>query len=149
MDVVDKVEQPLDEYQLAAVKEQQRQEEDERIVRLDALALSLSTKRKSAIDARAASGIEQIWLEDEDAYDGIDEINRQLEGAQGTRHRYTKSKSSSGTYSANDARPDANTCVLLPNITQRSANYDIYKHITLSSFVTLPSLRIYVPSGLL
>src|SRR3990167_4935814 len=117
MDVVDKVEQPLDEYQLAAVKEQQRQEEDERIVRLDALALSLSTKRKSAIDARAASGIEQIWLEDEDAYDGIDEINRQLEGAQGTRHRYTKSKSSSGTYSVNDAKPDANTCVLLPNIT--------------------------------
>src|SRR3990167_10248423 len=117
MDVVDKVEQPLDEYQLAAVKEQQRQEEDERIVRLDALALSLSTKRKSAIDARAASGIEQIWLEDEDAYDGIDELNRAREGAQGTRHRYTKSKPSAGTYTKNDTTEDATKCTLLPNIT--------------------------------
>lgn len=108
---------PLDEYQLAAMKKEQRRADDERIQRLDALALSLSAKRKAAIDARAASGIEQIWLEDEDAFDGIDDANRAQEGAQGTRHRYTKSASSAGTYTKTDATSDANKCILLPNIT--------------------------------
>ena len=107
----------MDEYQLDAVKGQQRKADDERIRRLDALALSLSSKRRAAIDARAASGIEQIWLEDEDAFDGIDDLNRAREGAQGTRHRYTKSKSSAGTYTKNDTTEDATKCTLLPNIT--------------------------------
>lgn len=91
--------------------------EEERIVRLDALAQSLTGKRKAVIDARAASGIEVVWLEDEDAFDGIDDLNRAMEGAQGTRHRYTKSKSSAGTYTANDTAVDPNRCILLPNIT--------------------------------
>lgn len=118
MDMTDQpADRPLDEHQLAAAKEQQEKADAERIVRLDALALSLSAKRKAAIDARASSGIEQIWLEDEDAYDGVDDLNRAQEGAQGTRHRYTKSKSSSGTYTRNDQQVDANVCILLPNIT--------------------------------
>ena len=33
-------------------------------------------KRKDAIEARAASGIEQDWIEDEEHYDGIDNANR-------------------------------------------------------------------------
>lgn len=108
---------PMDEHQLAAMEREREQAEQARLDRLDDLARSLNAKRKSAIEARANSGIEQIWLEDEDAYDGIDDLNRWQEGAHGTRHRYTKSKSSSGTYSSTDNNLPANTCTLLPNIT--------------------------------
>ena len=99
------------------VEERPQMDDAERIRRLDALALSLSGKRKAAIDARAASGIENIWLEDEDAFDGIDDANRAQEGAQGTRHRYTKAQTSSGTYTKNEQSADPNKCILLPNIT--------------------------------
>lgn len=43
---------------------------------LEALGQSLSQKRKRAIDFRAQSGIEQIWLEDEEFYQGVDDANR-------------------------------------------------------------------------
>ena len=116
--MIAEAEQPaaLDEYQLAAAKEQEKRKDDERVKRLDSLAESLSTKRKSAIEARAQSGIEAIWLEDEDAFDGIDDANRAQEGAQGSRHRFTKSASSSGTYTRAE-KVDENKCILLPNIT--------------------------------
>ena len=109
--------QMMDEHQLAALHDEQKKAEAEKIARLDALAVSLASKRRAAIDARVNSGIETIWSEDEDAFDGIDDLNRQQEGAQGSRHRYTKSKSSAGSYSVNDEAPDANVCILLPNIT--------------------------------
>lgn len=107
----------IDEHQAAALEDERAKAEELRITRLDSLAISLAAKRRGAIDARANSGIEQIWLEDEDAFDGIDDLNRAQEGAQGTRHRYTKSKSSAGTYSNNDQEVDENICILLPNIT--------------------------------
>lgn len=44
--------------------------------RLDAMALTLAEERSDAIRARAASGIEQDWEEDELQYDGIDDANR-------------------------------------------------------------------------
>lgn len=47
---------------------------------LDALTTTLKAKRQEAIDGRAASGIELQWIEDEDAYDGIDNANREEEG---------------------------------------------------------------------
>src|SRR3990167_774570 len=97
--------------------EKPRMTDEERVRRLDALAVSLSGKRKGAIDNRAQSGIEDIWLEDEDAFDGVDEANRAQEGAQGSRHRYTKSRTSSGTYTRNDSAVNDNKCILLPNIT--------------------------------
>jgi hypothetical protein len=34
----------------------------------------LSLRLKDAIDARSSSGIEEIWLEDQDQYDGIDDV---------------------------------------------------------------------------
>ena len=49
---------------------------EERLSRLDALGQSLAGKRKLAIDGRAGSGIEQDWSEDEEHYDGIDDVNR-------------------------------------------------------------------------
>ena len=90
--------------------------EDERLQRLDALATSLAAKRRDAINYRAQSGIEQVWLEDEDAFDGIDDANRAQEGASGQRHRYTKAETSSGTYTKT-VQDNDNACILLPNIT--------------------------------
>lgn len=51
-------------------------EDDRRQSQLDAFAGALAKKRRTAFDARAASGIEQIWREDEEFYEGIDDANR-------------------------------------------------------------------------
>ena len=111
-------EQVLDQYQLAELEAQKRKEEEARIDQLNALAVSLTGKRKAAIDARRASGIEQIWLEDEDAFDGIDDANRAQEGASGgNRNRYLKPVSSSGVVERDTGNADPNKCILLPNIT--------------------------------
>lgn len=37
---------------------------------------AIALKRKEAVDARKASGIEELWMECEEAYLGIDELNR-------------------------------------------------------------------------
>lgn len=43
---------------------------------LYAFSQALVGKRKEAIDGRRNSGIELVWQEDEDAYEGIDDLNR-------------------------------------------------------------------------
>lgn len=48
----------------------------ERFLRLNALGASLARTRKDAMDARRASGIEDIWREDEEHYESIDELNQ-------------------------------------------------------------------------
>lgn len=106
----------MDEYQRAAREADKRRQEAERIGRIEAMARSLAAKRKAAIDYRAQSGIEQVWLEDEDAFDGVDDANRAQEGAQGARHRYTKAATTSGTYTKAETAT-GNACILLPNIT--------------------------------
>jgi len=47
-----------------------------RVARLDAFALSLASKRQDAVEGRQASGIEREWQEDEEFYEGIDDLNR-------------------------------------------------------------------------
>lgn len=47
--------------------------------RLDTFGKSLARKRSEAIAARQASGIEDIWREDEEFYEGIDDLNRSEE----------------------------------------------------------------------
>ena len=46
------------------------------IARLDAMGQSLARKRQEAIQAREQSGIEAVWLEDIEHYEGIDDANR-------------------------------------------------------------------------
>ena len=41
--------------------------------------ISLLAKRKEAITARQASGIEHEWQEDDEHYNGIDDANRQYQ----------------------------------------------------------------------
>lgn len=43
---------------------------------LESLGQAIVERRKEAVDARAASGIEKEWQEDEEAYSGIDDGNR-------------------------------------------------------------------------
>ena len=116
MQAAEAAEASLDPYQADAAHEPEAVSDEERVQRLDAMTAALTAKRKAAIDYRAQSGIEQIWLEDEDAFDGIDDANRSQEGASGTRHRYTKAASSSGTYTKTGTDDDS-ACILLPNIT--------------------------------
>lgn len=51
-------------------------EEESRIERLNAFALALSAKRQDAIDGKAESGVEKEWQEDEEFYEGVDDMNR-------------------------------------------------------------------------
>ena len=46
--------------------------QDARQARIESLAKSLLTKRDEAISARAASGIERQWREDQRAFEGLD-----------------------------------------------------------------------------
>ena len=52
------------------------EKESARIRRLNAFAQSLTKKKDKAVKAREASGIEQIWREDAEFYEGIDNANR-------------------------------------------------------------------------
>lgn len=53
--------------------------------RLKDLGASLSVKRKEAILYRRSTGIEQEWDEDEDAYEGVDELSKADKTAYRTR----------------------------------------------------------------
>jgi len=44
--------------------------------RLEAISLIVLGKRKEAVEARKASGIEDVWTKAEEAYIGIDDLNR-------------------------------------------------------------------------
>jgi hypothetical protein len=52
--------------------------EDQAAVQRRRVETLLASRLKDAIDARQQSGIEQIWLEDEDQYNGIDELSGPL-----------------------------------------------------------------------
>ena len=43
---------------------------------LDVLAIALKATRDDAVNGRTTSGIEDVWEEDEDAYEGVDNVNR-------------------------------------------------------------------------
>lgn len=66
----------LSEEELAMREHEERQKHDMMLARLDALGASLARTRSQAINARQSSGIEDIWYEDEEFYQGIDNANR-------------------------------------------------------------------------
>lgn len=64
-----------DDFEPDQQDEAQRQAQElER--RRDALRSVLARRRTEAVNARQSSGIERIWREDEDQYNGYDEVNR-------------------------------------------------------------------------
>lgn len=52
------------------------QDKSVRLAQVESLAEIIKEKRKDAIEARRASGIEKIWQDAEDAYEGRDQYNR-------------------------------------------------------------------------
>lgn len=75
---------------------------------LERLGTALAEKRKEAIEARQSSGIEEIWTQDEEFYEGYDDANRHEFGA-ATR------KPTEGGRTAEPSKPTG--CTLFPNIT--------------------------------
>lgn len=77
--------------------EQPESEEDKakRMAVIGAFCDVIKTKRTDAIAARKASGIEEVWQEDEDAYEGIDDANRKtakMQKGRNTSDGLTESK---------------------------------------------------------
>jgi len=88
-------------HQVDQSVEAMQEQEDARMVKLNAFAESLITKRKTAVDGRTTSGIEREWQEDEEFYDGIDDSNRPAgyEKGRGLDGGLTAAPASSGTKS--------------------------------------------------
>lgn len=61
---------------LETVKDLREKKEQRDRERFDGLCKLISTKRNEAVNARKRSGIEKIWEEDEEYYEGVDEFNR-------------------------------------------------------------------------
>ena len=59
--------------------------DEQRIVILDALGLSLASKKNEAIAEKATSGIEDDWTQDQEFYDGYDDANRHEFAGSATR----------------------------------------------------------------
>lgn len=73
--------QELEEEMLEGEAAPEEMAEEERLRILDSLRMAIVARRKEAIEARFNSGIEQIWTEDEEAYQGIDDANRHEHGS--------------------------------------------------------------------
>lgn len=114
------MEEIIEEIPAELIQELQRQEslrkeyEDEKKRQLDALSKVISKKRDEAIKARKTSGIETIWKEDQNNYEGIDEYNR---GNLSTH--YTKSRSTEGGIMSNAVGKNTNQCTAFFNITRQ------------------------------
>lgn len=91
--------------------EERMKQEEERITRLQAFAETLTDKRDAAKSARESSGCEENWHEDEEFYDGIDDLNR-------SEARYQKSQTVGGRPTSNEANVSSNRCTVFVNVTQ-------------------------------
>lgn len=78
--------------------------------RLDSFAGALSEKRRAAVDARRASGIEQIWREDEEHYEGVDDANR----SEGVTLKPRDPNGTGGASIVEPANPGTGSTIFLP-----------------------------------
>lgn len=53
--------------------------EEQMLAELDALGMALGSSRSDAINFRQSSGIERVWQEDQEFYEGVDDANRHEE----------------------------------------------------------------------
>lgn len=87
-------------------------DENEDQQKLTALQTHVAALRDAAVNARRSSGIETLWREDEEYYQGIDDLNRGSE-------TYVKPQTGDGGLSLNSTGSlDANRCSAFFNITQ-------------------------------
>lgn len=82
-----------------------------RLAKVQVFADTIKNKKNAAIVARKRSGIEDVWQEVEDAYEGVDEYNRKSGSA------YIKGRTTSdGVQERKKASPGRST--VIPNITR-------------------------------
>lgn len=84
---------------------------DERAGKLDNLGKVIAKIRDEAVAARQQSGFETQWKEDEEYYEGIDDLNR-------ATSQYLKPRSDTGGLQANKIKADASQCIEFLNITR-------------------------------
>jgi hypothetical protein len=101
----------IDEPKTNDDKPMEDSETDQLLAKLDSFGESLAKTRSEAIASRLASGIEHIWLEDEEYYEGIDEVNRSE-----TRSAWRQKPVGQGNISARK-RKKKNRSTIFPNIT--------------------------------
>lgn len=88
--------------------------DDNKQRRLTALSLALRDLREESIKGRADSGIEQIWREDEEYYEGIDDANHD--------ERQVKPRSSDGRVTTERKPKKSTRSNVFLNITSRYVN---------------------------
>lgn len=76
------------------LEESEDKDEQTRLAKIEAFALSLLDKRDAAIASRAASGVERRWVEDSDAYHGKDDASRVDENDDILKSRVSEKKPS-------------------------------------------------------
>lgn len=86
------------------------QEKSARMAEIERFSEIIRDKRKDAVEARRASGIEEIWQGDEDAYEGRDKYNRKVGGL-------TKPRTMDGAVTETKKAPPGRSTVI-PNITR-------------------------------
>jgi len=107
-------EAPLDmSYVLERVRELKQEKAQRDAQRFEALCKAISKKRDEAVKYRKSSGIEQMWQEDQDYYEGVDQFNR-------TRIRYNKPYASDAPLTeVGHVTAAANQCTEFVNITRQ------------------------------
>jgi hypothetical protein len=110
---------PLKFLKRALATDKPKMSANERAEKLGALSAVIAAKRKDAVDARKASGVEKIWLTCEEAYLGMDDSNRhEFDGAQ-----WAKPSSMSGPLTRESKRPDDSKSTAYVRLTSRYVDH--------------------------
>lgn len=105
----------MNEQQTHETDEALAEAEEQRMVKLDAIGLVLSAKRKEAIEGKLQLGIDQEMQEDEEYYQGYDDANRH-EFVNTASSRYRVEGKTLHQNQSKDANKKGST--VFPNITQ-------------------------------
>lgn len=96
-------------------QDQQQMSEAEREERLEALSNTIVQMRSEAVSARKSSGIEDIWMACEEAYLGIDDLNR----GEFSNAKWAKPTSMQGPVTTNSIRGDSKRSTIFIPLTRR------------------------------
>lgn len=105
--------EPLPEELADALPDEVRQfleiQREKKLQKIQDIGKAIAKKRDEAVTKRSSSGIEEIWIEDEEAYQGIDDANR-------SEAKVYKPMSPNGAFSTYRRDPSRSTVFL--NITR-------------------------------
>ena len=96
---------------------------DEKLAQLEKLGDIIAGKRKDAVDARKESGIETIWLACEEAYIGMDDMNRH----EFAEARWAKPTSMAGPLTSNRIPIDEGRSNVFVRMTSRYVDHGVSK----------------------